>query len=82
MFVIFLGYLFIEREYEIYRLPDYYKELAKECKKTDGFGCCITSVNAMEAGGYKLVPKEGCQQGFQENMFKCIQSYKWCEPIE
>lgn len=61
---------------------DYYKELAKKCEEKGGFTCCISSVNAMEEGGYELEPETGCPHGFQVNMLRCVDSYKWCEPIK
>ena len=42
----FVGYLFLQREREISKLPDYYQDLAERCKeKRDG--CCLDSVKIM-----------------------------------
>ncbi|PIU98308.1 hypothetical protein COS61_02060 [Candidatus Wolfebacteria bacterium CG03_land_8_20_14_0_80_40_12] len=77
-----IGFGFLQREYQIAKLSDYYQELAKKCKETDSFGCCITSVNIMAGGGHKLAPETGCPEGFQGNMLECISSYVWCEPVK
>lgn len=78
----FIGYVYLKQEYEISRLPDYYRELAKECRERErgGFGCCMTSVENMARGNYKFAPETGCPEGFQVNRLKCIASYTWCEP--
>jgi len=64
---------------EIDSYPDYYKQLAENCKSK---GCCMSSVRNMLQGNYRLSPESGCPKGFQENQLMCIDSYKWCEPIE
>jgi len=61
---------------------DYYKKLIENCKLKDSQNCCISSVQYMEKGNYKLYTNLGCSKGFQENMLLCIDSYKWCEPIK
>jgi len=70
---------------EINSYPDYYKQLAEKCESNSGNigpGCCISSVRDMVIGNYKLEPENGCPEGYQRNMLKCIGSYKWCEPIK
>jgi|GEM_PF-7132962 len=59
---------------------EYYQQLADQCKSSVSDGCCMTSVNTMSDGGYKLAEKDGkCAEGFSVNMFKCKGSYRWCE---
>lgn len=67
---------------EINSYPDYYKQLAEDCKSKGSQGCCMASVQNMMSGNYKLSPDSGCPDDYQGNMLKCIDSYKWCEPIE
>ena len=55
--LIVIGFSYLKREYEISKLPDYYRELAKECKK-DNLPCCMISVEMMAGGNYKLVNYE------------------------
>ena len=69
-------------EKEISNYSDYYKELAEECNLKSSPGCCIASVRRMESGNYKLLPGDGCPEGYQINTLKCIDSYKWCEPMK
>ncbi len=63
-------------------VPDYYKNLTKECELKGSYNCCMTSVKIMEGGGYKLMPETGCPKGYQGNGLECIDSYGWCEPIK
>jgi hypothetical protein len=56
----------------------YYDKLASGCKKN---GCCLASVKAMREGNYTIAPQEGCSPGHQRNMMRCIDSYRWCEPM-
>jgi|TARA_B100001971_G_C17795703_1_gene336804 hypothetical protein len=72
---------------EISNLPDYYQQLALECESKGSYSCCMASVNNMANGNYKLAPgdtlvESGCPDGFQGNMLKCIDSFRWCESIE
>ena len=65
-------------------LPDY-KVLAKECKKKLSVECCLASVRAMELGQYlldtgKTFGETTCPDGFQPNMMRCPDSYRWCIP--
>lgn len=72
----------IKQKIDIAKLPnDYYKNLAQKCKTTGSYGCCLASINDMAAKGYELEPKDGCPKGYQRNMLKCVDSFKWCEPI-
>lgn len=64
----------------ISKLPDYYKNLAKECESKQDYSCCMSSVNRMANGNYQLAPETACPEGYQSNMLKCIDSFKWCEP--
>ncbi|HBR15818.1 MAG TPA: hypothetical protein DD723_09830 [Candidatus Omnitrophica bacterium] len=59
---------------------EYYQGLSKECAKGDG--CCQQSVNHMSKHQYPVMPEEGCPEGFQQNLLRCITSYTWCEPIK
>jgi hypothetical protein len=72
-----IGYFFLRREYEISKLPDYYQDLAKNCKTS----CCMISVDVMAGNNYKLMPEGGCPEGFQGNGLECIDSYSWCQPV-
>ncbi|TSC74891.1 MAG: hypothetical protein G01um101430_708 [Parcubacteria group bacterium Gr01-1014_30] len=36
----------------------------------------------MKAGNYTLAPQEGCPAGYQPNMMRCIDSFRWCQPVE
>ncbi len=67
---------------EINSYSDYYRQLAEDCKSKGFPGCCMSSVQYMQSGNFELSPEIGCHGGFQGNMLKCIDSYKWCEPIE
>jgi len=66
----------------------YYQELINGCEKFEkskfvtDYDCCLQSVKTMDSGNFKLVPKSGCQKGFQVNSFWCGGSYSWCEQIE
>lgn len=61
-------------------LSDYYKDLANKCTDSEDQGCCLISVKSMAAGEYKLEPPDGCPNGQERMMTKCLGSYKWCEP--
>jgi hypothetical protein len=65
-----------------YRASDYqqpyYQNLAQECQNKTSVGCCLASVQAMQAGDYQLVPEDGCPTGYERNMMKCVDSYQWC----
>jgi len=83
--LILLGsnfYSTYKHDKEISNLPDYYQQLALECESKGSYSCCMASVNNMANGNYKLSPDSGCSDGFQRNMLKCIDSFKWCEPIK
>lgn len=67
---------------EISKLPSYYQNLIKECENRESYSCCKTSVDRMSEGNFKTAPETGCAEGYQGNMLKCIDSYKWCEPIK
>ncbi len=58
---------------------NYYDNLANECKNKESESCCLASVEAMKQGNYTLAPQEGCPAGFQPNMMRCIDSYRWCQ---
>jgi len=74
--------LALKQENGISKLPDYYKNLAKECKSRSSYNCCMSSVNNMANGNYKLEPETGCPDGYQRNMLKCIDTFVWCEPVK
>ncbi len=67
---------------KINNYSDYYKQLIEGCKSKNNQSCCISSVQYMQNGNFKLAPKSGCPEGFQKDMLKCIDSYKWCRPIK
>lgn len=75
-------YGYLSKRFEINRLPVYYRELAEECLQKSSYGCCMASVRAMYNGNYKLSENNTCEDGFTPNMMKCIDSFKWCEPIK
>jgi len=77
----FMGYLFLRQNYEISKLPDYYQNLAKECKKKESVTCCLSSVAAMAKGSYKIKTENDCLTGYRVSQLRCIGSYVWCEPI-
>ncbi|MFH1801360.1 MAG: hypothetical protein ABH804_00805 [archaeon] len=79
---------FLNKEPDISGLPDYYRNLAEECKENypDGYNCCISSVMNMADGNYLLAPGETladseCPEGHKPNTLKCIGSFIWCEPV-
>ncbi len=79
LIVLIRGYFYLKQKYKISRLPDYYQDLAKQCKgKKD---CCMKSLEIMAENDYKLIPEGGCPEGFQGNGLECIDSYGWCEPM-
>lgn len=96
--VVFIGYPYLKREYEISKLPDYYQDLAENCKGLKEFGisrsstnCCLKSVMGMAEGNFNLIylpypgevsPKSKCPEGFKTNSLRCEGSYEWCEPME
>jgi len=78
--IIGIAFFYMSQKSDISRLPDYYKNLAKECESKQNYNCCMVSVNQMANGNYQLAPETGCPEGYQPNMFECIDSFKWCEP--
>lgn len=56
---------------------NYYKELKAKC---GGDSCCLSSVENMEQGGFKLAYGNICPQGMAANKSKCKTSNAWCEP--
>ncbi|MDD4333049.1 MAG: hypothetical protein PHT51_02955 [Patescibacteria group bacterium] len=80
-------YFYMNQGSDISGFPDYYKNLAKECELKLSHDCCMSSVNIMTNGNYQLAPgktlaESGCPEGYQPNMLKCIDSFRWCEPIK
>jgi hypothetical protein len=61
---------------------NYYDNLASECKSKQSESCCLASVEAMKAGNYTPAAQEGCPDGYQSNMMRCIDSFRWCQPVE
>lgn len=61
---------------------NYYDKLAGDCKSKQSESCCLASAEAMKQGGYTLAPQDGCPAGYQPNMMRCIDSYRWCQPTE
>ncbi len=78
----------VARKQEQEKWPSYYQDLAKGCEqrqKTEeafSMGCCMASVKRMVSGSYTLMPSTGCSTGYRPNGYKCIESYRWCEPAE
>jgi hypothetical protein len=75
-------YKYFSRRIEINRFPSYYQNLGNQCLQKSSYGCCIASVRVMRSGNYKLSENGTCGDGFMPNMMKCIDSFKWCEPIK
>jgi hypothetical protein len=82
--VLAVGIIYFQptQKQNISELSDYYKNLAKECESKSSYNCCMSSVNNMADGNYQLAPENGCPNGYQGNMLKCIDSFKWCEPVK
>ncbi len=66
---------------------DYYNKLITACDKFKddknsvfSYDCCKGTAEAMRKGGYKLIPENGCPEGFQSNSQWCDGAYSWCEP--
>ena|SRR3989338_1215692 len=68
------NYLHYSREDQVY-----YRHLSRQCLKKESVGCCMSSLRRMVVAHAHLVPPEGCTDGFQPNMLKCADSYRWCE---
>ena len=80
--IIGVAYFYMNHKPDISGFSDYYKTLAKECESKQSYGCCMSSVNDMAYGNYQLAPETGCPEGFQGNALRCIDTFKWCEPIK
>lgn len=82
--ILVVGSIYFQstQKQDISELPDYYKNLTKECESKGSYNCCMSSVNNMADGNYKLASETGCPEEYQPNMLKCIDSFKWCEPIK
>ena len=80
--IIGVVYFYMNQKPDISGLPDYYKNLAKECESKQSYSCCIASVNSMAARNYQLTPETGCPEGYQPNGLECIDSFSWCQPIQ
>ncbi len=70
---------------EALNLPDY-KVLAEDCNKVGSVGCCKASVRRMEKGKYlldtgKSFKETTCPGGYEPDMMRCIDSYRWCVPV-
>ena len=89
--VLVLGYFFLwmksgfidyrPQTNEVASTQNYYGKLTNECKTKESESCCLASVEAMKAGNYTLAPQEGCPAGYQPNMMRCVDSYRWCQPM-
>ncbi len=63
--------------------PGYYDDLAQVCRDKQSVSCCMASVNRMKEDGLKLASEDGsCPEGFVRNMMRCIDSFRWCQPVE
>ena len=80
--ILAIGYIYLSFLQPKSELPDYYKNLTNECKSKESYGCCISSVNYMAKGNFKLIPGTGCLDGYGPNTLECIDSFRWCEPIK
>jgi hypothetical protein len=60
---------------------NYYENLREQCNTTGYYDCCISSVEIMQSEGYLLQEEEGCPEGYQTNMLRCLGTLSWCEPI-
>ena len=60
----------------------YYQQLAESCSK-ESLGCCLASVEIMQASNFRLyTPGVDCPEGYQRSTLKCIGSYDWCQSVE
>lgn len=66
-------------KYDNMQRKPYYAELANGCKALNDTGCCLSSVDTMEAHNY-LVFNESCPKGFEKDQLLCPSSYAWCKP--
>jgi hypothetical protein len=64
------------------RTPIYYQQLDKLCQQNNNNPCCQNSVNTMEKNNFLLVENDICPPGYTLNMNRCMDSLKWCEPVE
>lgn len=60
---------------------EFYKKLREVCMGRLDTMCCLSSVKAMEAGGYLPQPSEGCPAGLIPDRLRCVGSGVWCVPI-
>jgi|SRR3989344_8089759 len=63
---------------------DYYDTLAEGCQSRTSKACCRSSVDVMRAHNYKLIPEgptEICPEGYARNGQRCLDSYRWCQPL-
>ena len=67
---------------EVGGTKNYYDKLTNECKSKQSESCCLASVESMKAGSFVLASQEGCPVGYQPNMMLCVDSYRWCQPVE
>jgi hypothetical protein len=44
--------------------------------------CCLSSLRIIEENKHVLLDKDGCPEGYIENMLRCTTSLKWCEPFK
>lgn len=80
--IVTLGaYVFIKNS-SVGGTQNYYDKLANECRGKQSKNCCLASVRAMKAGNYTLAPQNNCPADYQLNMLKCIDSFRWCQPVE
>lgn len=73
--------MFAYKKITVFTFDKDYRDLARQCEQRNGFGCCISSVSAMEKGNYKLSDNGKCGDGFSPNAMLCFDSFGWCEPI-
>ncbi len=69
-------------ESELSEKNRYYWHLGLDCRRSADVSCCLTSVRRMQAQHLKLAEQGMCPEGYKRNMYRCLGSYQWCEPIE
>lgn len=86
LFGMLLGWMkyfdYRQKEAKIASFPDYYRGLARGCYEKKGVECCLASVSNMESKKALLIPENGCPNGKNQDMLKCVDSYTWCATVD
>jgi hypothetical protein len=66
---------------------DYYESFRQKCNMLSGSkNCCLSSVNNAELVQSLVfeqpITEVNCPTNTQATLNKCLESYKWCEPIK